>query len=117
MRSKRFSLLGLEIADADGETVGHVVDTYPFDGGGELELVVVRLRRFGLRRMVPAENLRIVLGRLIAPYTRIQIEDSPDLSAGRHSTDDPYRAKAYWLLEDPVANGPSSAIWPRLGSR
>jgi len=41
-------LLGLEIADVTGSTLGTVVDTYPFDGGGELEMVVLRLRRFGV---------------------------------------------------------------------
>jgi hypothetical protein len=102
MRSLRLNLLGLEIADAEGASLGHVVDTYPFDGGGELELIVLRMRRFGERRMLPIEELRVDQGRLVAPYTRMQVEDSPALSTGRHSEDDPYRAKAYWRWEEPI---------------
>jgi PRC-barrel domain len=104
MRSLRTHLLGLEVADAAGATVGHVVDTYPFDGGGELEMVVVRLRRFGERRMLPVSELRLDGGRLVAPFSRHQVEDSPGLSSGRHADEDPWRAKTYWHYEDaPVA--------------
>lgn len=102
MRSLRLNLLGLEIADADGAPLGHVVDTYPFDGGGELELIVLRMRRFGERRMLPIEELRVESGRLMAPYSRMQVEDSPALSTSRHAEDDPYRAKAYWRFEEPT---------------
>jgi hypothetical protein len=94
--------LGVEVADATGTVLGHVVDTYPFDGGGELEMVVLRLRRFGERRMLPVSELRFRHGRLVAPFTRIQIEDSPGLSTGRHAADDPWRAKTYWYYEDPA---------------
>jgi sporulation protein YlmC with PRC-barrel domain len=107
MRTQRMNLLGLEVADIDGTTLGQVVDTYPFDGGGELELVVLRLRRFGERRMLPVSELRYEGGRLVAPFTRIQIEDSPGLSTGRHADEDPWRSKTYWYYEDPaVAGGP-----------
>ena len=102
MRNSRMSLLGLEIADVGGNPVGHVVDTYPYDGGGELELVVVRLRRFGERRMLPSSELRLVGGCLVAPFTRMQIEDSPGPSCGRHAAEDPYRAKDYWRCEEPA---------------
>jgi hypothetical protein len=95
-------LLGLEVADADGGVLGQVVDTYPFDGGGELEMVVLRLRRFGERRMLPISQLRLQEGLLVAPFTRIQIEDSPSLSSGRHADEDPWRSKTYWYYEDPV---------------
>ncbi len=95
-------LLGLEVADAEGGVLGHVVDTYPFDGGGELEMVVLRLRRFGERRMLPISQLVLHQGRLVAPFTRIQIEDSPSLSSGRHADEDPWRSKTYWYYEDPV---------------
>jgi hypothetical protein len=94
--------LGLEVADFTGTSVGHVVDTYPFDGGGELEMVVLRLRRFGERRMLPVSELRLQRGRLVAPFTRMQIEDSPGLSTGRHADEDPWRAKTYWFYEDPA---------------
>jgi len=100
MRSLRLNLLGMKVRDAEGGVLGRVVDTYPFDGGGELELVVMRLWRFGERRMLPIETLRFEWGELVAPYTRMQVEDSPALSTNRHAEDDPYRAKAYWRFEE-----------------
>jgi hypothetical protein len=98
-------LLGLEVADANGAVLGQVVDTYPFDGGGELEMVVLRLRRFGERRMLPISELRLESGRLQAPFSRVQVEDSPNLSTGRHADEDPWRAKTYWYYEEPVVAG------------
>ena len=98
-------LLGLEVADASGNGLGQVVDTYPFDGGGELEMVVLRLRRFGERRMLPITELRVEDGRLVAPFSRHQIEDSPALSTGRHADEDPWRAKTYWYYEEPATAG------------
>jgi hypothetical protein len=95
-------LLGIEVADCSGAVLGSVVDTYPFDGGGELEMVVMRLRRFGERRMLPVSELRFHEGRLVAPYSRHQIEDSPGMSTGRHADEDPWRAKTYWYYEDPA---------------
>ena len=67
----------------EGHSLGQVVDTYPFDGGGELEMVVLRLRRFGERRMLPVTELRLDDGRIVAPFTQHQVEDSPGLSTGR----------------------------------
>jgi hypothetical protein len=99
-------LLGLEVADVNGGVLGQVVDTYPFDGGGELEMVVLRLRRFGERRMLPVSELRLDGGRLVAPFTRVQIEDSPILSSGRHADEDPWRSKTYWYYEDTVVADP-----------
>ena len=94
-------ILGTEIADVSGKVLGSVVDTYPFDGGGELEMVVLRLRRFGERRFLPVSELRFKDGRLYSPYSKRQIEDSPALSTGRHADEDPWRAKTYWFWEDP----------------
>ena len=102
MRTLRMHLLGLDVADVQGRTLGQVVDTYPFDGGGELEMVVVRLRRFGERRMLPVSELRLEGGRILVPFTRHQIEDSPALSTGRHADEDPWRAKTYWFYEEPA---------------
>ena len=95
-------LLGRDVTDVNGGVLGQVVDTYPFDGGGELEMIVLRLRRFGERRMLPASELKLQGGRLVAPFTRIQIEDSPILSSGRHADEDPWRSKTYWYYEEPV---------------
>jgi hypothetical protein len=105
MRTLRMHLLGLDVADSSGSALGSVVDTYPFDGGGELEMIVLRLRRFGERRMLPVSELRLHEGRLVAPFSRRQIEDSPALSTGRHADEDPWRAKTYWYYEEPEVAG------------
>ena len=102
-RWSRWSLLGLPVKDWQGEEVGRVIDTFPLDGGGEPELVVVRLRRFGQRRMVPVESLLDVGGSLLAPYTKMQLEDAPALGDGTMSAEDPYRARSYWLFEERAA--------------
>ena len=100
-RVTRRNLLGLQVQDCNGEDIGRVVDTWPDDGGWELEMVVVRLSRFGERRMLPADSM-ITFGRaLLSPYTRMQIEDAPVTGEGVHRADDPYRALAYWRWEDP----------------
>jgi PRC-barrel domain len=114
MRSvSRRSLLGLRVQDCHGKDVGRVVDTWPDDGGYELELVVVRLPRFGSRRMLPADEVGMAGGVLRAPYSRAQIEDAPEVDGGRHAADDPYRALAYWRYEAGTLRPP----WrPRSGS-
>jgi hypothetical protein len=100
-RVTRRNLLGLQVQDCNGEDIGRVVDTWPDDGGWELEMVVVRLSRFGERRMLPADSM-ITFGRaLLSPYTRMQIEDAPVTGEGVHRADDPYRALAYWRWEEP----------------
>ena len=78
-------LLGLEVTDASGVTLGQVVDTYPFDGGGELEMIVLRLRRFGERRMLPVSDLRLEYGRLVA-RSRAGRSRTRRTCSGRHLT-------------------------------
>jgi hypothetical protein len=102
-RWTRYGLLGQEVIDGAGVLVGQVVDTYPFDGG-EVELVVVRHNRaFGGKRMLAVEDLWTDLFGLRTPFARWQVEDSPALSFGRHSAEDPYRARSYWRFEEPAA--------------
>ena len=96
-------LLGREVTDAGGAALGLVVDTDPFDGGGEMEMIVLRLRQFGERRMIPVSQLRLDDGRVITPFSRMQIEDSPALTSRRYADEDPWRAKAYWQYHEPVA--------------
>ena len=69
--------MGLGVLDCSGEVIGQVVDTWPDDGGWEVELVVVRLLRFGERRMLPVGEVRLRGGWVLAPFTRVQIEDAP----------------------------------------
>ena len=85
-----------------GLPLGSVVDTYPFDGG-EVELAVVRLEgAFGGRRMIPVEELTDGGYALRTPFARWQVEDSPELSTGRHAVEDPERAKSFWRFEEPA---------------
>jgi hypothetical protein len=97
-------LLGLTVADWEGDELGRVIDTWPFDGGGEPELAVVRLARLGGRRMVPVAELRFVGGSLRLPYASWQVEDSPPFGEDRHTrNDDPWCALSYWRWEEPVS--------------
>jgi hypothetical protein len=101
MRSvSRRNLLGYRVLDCHGEEIGRVVDTWPDDGGWEIELVVVRLHRFGERRMLPIEDVVTWGDVMRAPFSRMQIEDAPRVEGGVHKADDPYRALAYWRFED-----------------
>jgi hypothetical protein len=99
-RVSRRNLLGYRVLDCHGEEIGRVVDTWPDDGGWEVEMVVVRLQRFGERRMLPVDDVVAWGDVLRAPYSRMQIEDAPAVEGGVHKADDPYRAFAYWRFED-----------------
>jgi PRC-barrel domain len=109
----RRSLLGLRVQDCHGEDVGRVVDTWPDDGGWEVDLVVVRLQRFGERRMLPAGEVHRVGRVLRASYSRVQIQDAPEVEGGRHGTDDPWKAMAYWLFEEAPRIGTLRRPWRR----
>ena len=101
-RWTRWSVLGHEVIDGSGETVGKIVDTWPFDGG-EIELVVVRLDgAFGGRRMLPLHELWFDGFGLRTAFSTWQVEDSPELSTGRHAVEDPERAKSFWRFEEPA---------------
>jgi hypothetical protein len=100
-RVSRRNLLGFRVLDCHGEEIGRVVDTWPDDGGWEVELVVIRLQRFGERRMLPVEEVVAWGGTLRAPYSRMQIEDAPVVEGGTYGADDPWRAFAYWRFEEP----------------
>jgi hypothetical protein len=112
-RVSRRNLLGLRVQDCNGEEIGQVVDTWPEDGGWEMEMVVVRLARFGERRMLPADSVTVWGHVLIAPYTRMQIEDAPLTGEGVHRADDPYRAMAYWRWEEPGGGDMVTPRWRR----
>jgi hypothetical protein len=102
-RRSRWNLVGREVRDGAGRTLGPVIDTYPWDGGGEPELVVVRLPGLlGGPRMLRLVDLWDDGFFLRTAFARWQVEDSPELSIGRHSVDDPWRAKSYWLFEEPA---------------
>ena len=95
---------------------GQVVDTYPFDGG-EVELVVVRLDgAFGGKRMLAVDDLWSDGFGLRTPFAAWQVEDSPELSSGRHAAEDPYRARSYWRFEEPAALSPRRKLLARDGA-
>jgi hypothetical protein len=112
-RVSRRGLLGLRVQDCHGEEIGRVVDTWPDDGGFELEFVVVRLPRLGERRMLPAAELVPMERVLRASFSRTQIAEAPEVDGGRHSADDPWRAKAYWMFVEPPPSGSLRAPWRR----
>lgn len=112
-RVSRRNLLGLRVQDCRGEEIGQIVDTWPSDGGWEIEMVVIRLSRFGERRMLPADSVTAWGHVLVAPYTRMQIEDSPLTGEGVHRAEDPYRALAYWRWEEPGGGDIVPTRWRR----
>ena len=112
-RVSRRNLLGFRVLDCYGDEIGQVVDTWPDDGGWEVELVVIRLQRFGERRMLPVEEVVAWGGTLRAPYTRVQIEDAPSVGGGVHRADDPWRALAYWRFEEPGGAAIVTPPWRR----
>jgi hypothetical protein len=111
---RRRSILGRRVSDPQGQPVGTVVDTWPFDGGGEVELAVVRLGRLGERRMVPVGSLHSDGLGLRTPYARWQVEDSPALEDGRHAVEAIERAMSYWMWEEPADS--LRALWRSFGS-
>jgi hypothetical protein len=112
-RVSRRNLLGLRVQDCNGVEIGQVVDTWPEDGGWEIDMIVVRLARFGERRMLPADCVLVWGDTMLAPYTRMQVEDSPVTCEGIHRADDPYRALAYWRWEEPGGGDIVTPRWRR----
>src|SRR3954467_15276780 len=100
-RWTRWSVLGHEVIDGSGVSVGKIVDTWPFDGG-EVELVVVRLTgAFGGRRMLAVEDLWSDGFFLPPPVPAGRVEAPPQVSHSRHAAEDPYRARSYWRFAEP----------------
>jgi hypothetical protein len=112
-RVSRRKLLGLRVLDRNGDEIGQVIDTWPDDGGWEVELVLVRLRRSGDRRMLPVGDMVVWPGALLAPWSRMQIEDAPAADGGVHRAEDPYRAIDYWRFEEPETAGIVTPRWRR----
>jgi hypothetical protein len=106
--------MGLQVSDPDGRPVGTIVDTWPYDGGGEVEMVVVRFGRFDERRMLPAASLLPDAGGgLRTPFGRHQVEDAPALDDGRHAASACERAISHWSWEEPARAGTLRRQWLR----
>jgi hypothetical protein len=94
---RRHGWQGTEVLDCAGAFVGRIATTWPLDGGGEPQMVLVRVgRRFARMRYLPLEGARLEDGKLHMPYERWQIDDGP--AAEDHRWADPaHLARAYWL--------------------
>lgn len=96
--------MGQQVSDGGGIPIGDVVDTYPFDGG-EVEMVVVRLAgALAGRRMLAVEDLWEHAFGLGTSFARWQVEDSPELTGGRHAAEDPCKARSHWRFEEPASS-------------
>ena len=94
---RRHDIVGLEAVDRNGEFVGTVRDTYPLDGGGEVQLLMVSVgRRFARNRYLPADGLELRDGRAHLPYSRVDIEDAP-LADDRRWGEPADIARGYWV--------------------
>jgi hypothetical protein len=90
--------VGRKVIARDGQEVGTASDTWPLDGGGEPELVLVRLGRFGRRRWLALADVSLLMGDLFARWTATEIADAPD--AEDHRWGDPALvARAHWLMK------------------
>jgi hypothetical protein len=106
--------MGRMVTDVQGERLGRVIDTWPYDGGGEVEMVVLRLSRLGESRMVPVAWMRDDGdGGLRSAYARWQVEDSPALEDGKHAVAAEERARSHWSWEEPAEPDTLLRRWQR----
>ena len=83
--------------DREGEFVGTVRDTYPLDGGGEVQLFLLGVgRRFARNSYVPAQGSALRDGKLHLPFTRADVEDCPT-AEDRRWGDPADVARGYWV--------------------
>jgi hypothetical protein len=100
-RRFRRDYVGHHVVDAHGKEIGTVMDTWPDDGGGEVELMLVKTRlaggRFAQRRWLPVEGCARLNHHLFLPHTLHEIEDSPDAEDHRWGRPADI-ARAHWSL-------------------
>jgi len=97
-RMFRRDFVGREVIDSEGQSLGTVADVWPTDGGGEPEMLLVKLGRFARRKYVPIEGTSG--GRaepLQLPFTKLEIDDAPDAEDIRWG-DPGMVARAHWRL-------------------
>lgn len=80
MFARRFrnELVGHAVVDVAGEEIGTVTDTWPDDGGGEIELMLLKSGRFSQRRWIPVDGIASLNEFLFVPLSRMEIDDAPD---------------------------------------
>ena len=95
---RRHEVVGLEVLDRDDRFIGNVRDTYPLDGGGEVQLLLVAVgRQFARNRYLPTHGLTIEDGKIRLPVTRDDVEDAPSAD-DRRWADPADVARGYWVL-------------------
>ena len=99
MTERRFrrDFVGRRVVDTHGEELGQVADTWPQDGGGEVEMLLVKMGRFNRRRWIPADGARRLNDHLFVPMTRFEIDDAPDAEDHRWGRPADV-ARAHWAL-------------------
>jgi hypothetical protein len=91
----RGSFLGLTVLDREGNPVGQIEETYPYDGSSP-EFAILRLGRFGGRALVSLHAARRLFGVVQVPYSLPDMEAAPTLDGGRYMDDQIWAARAYW---------------------
>jgi sporulation protein YlmC with PRC-barrel domain len=102
MGMKRFfrrDFVGRELIDRDGHLVGKVADTWPTDGGGEPEMLLIKMGQFSLRRYVPIQGVELSDDdrQIRIPWSRLEVDDAPDAEDIRWG-DPGAVARAHWML-------------------
>ncbi len=87
----------MPVLDADGAVVGRVEGAFPLDGGGDADLVVVRLRRFGeYMKLLPASAARHDDGTVQLPVTASRVEEAPPYDPARGAAEQAAHARHFW---------------------
>lgn len=90
------SLMGLTILDRQGGIAGRVEGTFPYDGS-EPEFAVVRIGRFGRRKLVPLYAARRIDPLAIqVPYTAADLDDAPSLDEERYESEQAMSARSHF---------------------
>ena len=96
----RRQLIGRPVYDSRGDHVGKIADTWPLDGGGTPEMMLVSVgRRFTRPRYLPLKGARVTDDSVLVPWERRMIDDAPD-AEDRRWGDPALIARAHWLLAD-----------------
>ena len=67
-----------------------------------------RWTRWGLLGQEVCDGAGVPVGLVVDTYPfdggelELVVEDSPELSTGRHAVEDPERAKSFWRFEEPA---------------
>jgi hypothetical protein len=90
-------LRDLDVIDPDGRAIGTVAETWPLDGGGEPELLLLRIgSRFPRLRYVPARRGERGDDKWHVPWTKLELDDAPD-AGDRRWADPADIARAHWM--------------------